>query len=301
MSDRISNLSPRGLISAVGLVVIAPAAIGVIDLTTGPDYGLALIYLIPIAIAGWRLGSSAAIAAAITSGVAGYIADYSLFGATYQLRSIWDGVSSLIIYLSLGIIASLLRSDRDQLRNVTVRLRELLAHESESARTDALTRLPNRRGLLDHLEREIANAGRNATALAVMFLDLDNFKRVNDVAGHAAGDLMLQRVAQVLREAIRAGDLAARIGGDEFAIVLSPADASSAEDVAQRLVDRIEALQVDIPGSDFGASVGIAIFDSPPRNADDALGRADAAMYRSKTGGKGRYTMAWVTRQDATE
>jgi diguanylate cyclase (GGDEF)-like protein len=127
--------------------------------------------------------------------------------------------------------------------------------------------------------------------MAVMVVDLDNFKQINDQEGHAAGDEVLRQVAEAMRACIRAGDLAARFGGDEFALVLSPVQPTESETVANRLLASMEVLRRAHPDSGLGASIGIAWFDSPPSDPDAALRRADQAMYVSKVGGKGRHTM----------
>ena len=126
--------------------------------------------------------------------------------------------------------------------------------------------------------------------MAVMVVDLDNFKQINDQEGHAAGDAVLRQVAEAMRDCIRAGDLAARFGGDEFALVLSPVLPADSEAVADRLLASMAVLRQAHPDSGIDASIGIAWFDHPPSDPDAALRRADQAMYVSKAEGKGRRT-----------
>jgi diguanylate cyclase (GGDEF)-like protein len=168
--------------------------------------------------------------------------------------------------------------------------------ESESrlaflAQFDPLTGLPNRALLTDRFAQMIVQARRHAGQLGVLFVDLDEFKLVNDSLGHAAGDELLKEIAQRLQAAVRSGDTVARIAGDEFAIVL--ADLARPEDaalVAQKLVERLAAA-VDIAGHEVfvTASVGIAVFPTDGADVEALLGAADAAMYRAKQAGRNSF------------
>jgi diguanylate cyclase (GGDEF)-like protein len=123
-----------------------------------------------------------------------------------------------------------------------------------------------------------------------MMLDLDGFKTVNDVLGHAAGDDLLVEVAARLRGCVRPGDTLARLGGDEFAIVLPGADTSVAREVAERVLEAL-GRSVPVRGKDvvIGASIGIAAYDGEPSCPEELFQQADKAMYEAKRGGRGRY------------
>ena len=159
------------------------------------------------------------------------------------------------------------------------------------AQFDPLTGLPNRTLFADRFSQMIVHAERHGTPLAVLFIDLDEFKVVNDSLGHAGGDELLKEVALRLESAVRPGDTVARISGDEFAIVLG--DLARAEDaalVAQKLIDHL-ALATDIHGKEVfvTASVGIAAFPADGADAEALIGAADAAMYRAKQSGRNAY------------
>ncbi len=162
------------------------------------------------------------------------------------------------------------------------------------ANHDELTGLPNRRLLVENARRLLSVAMRRDRLAALMVLDLDGFKDVNDTFGHAYGDAMLRRVSMRMSMALREYDLIARIGGDEFVILLPEIDdLDAARAVADKL---IAAAGEDIETGDrlahMGASVGIAVFPTDGQDFDSLLRRADAAMYASKQAGKNRYTFS---------
>jgi diguanylate cyclase (GGDEF)-like protein len=160
---------------------------------------------------------------------------------------------------------------------------------------DELTGLPNRAMFREHLELALARTARNGMAMAVLYLDLNRFKLVNDSLGHAAGDELLRQAAARLAGAVRASDLIAREGGDEFIVLLADLDPSGAEDIAERVASAIHAAlrtPFTISGEEFyiGTAVGIALYsgdDGGPAKSDgdELLSHADAAMYEAKQAG----------------
>ena len=173
------------------------------------------------------------------------------------------------------------------IRDVTERRRmeEALAHQ---ALHDPLTNLPNRTLFFDRLHQAINSARRQGTQLAVVMLDLDGFKSVNDVYGHAAGDGVLKIVASRLSEGMRASDTAARIGGDEFAWILPRVASRRAVDrmIKKRLGAAQGRIAVDGGRVDVGVSAGIALYPDDGRDADSLIRHADAAMYGTKRSGR---------------
>jgi len=165
---------------------------------------------------------------------------------------------------------------------------EQLKHQ---AYHDALTKLPNRELFNDRLEVALAYCQRHEKQLAVLFIDLDNFKQVNDTAGHQVGDVYLKTIATILKDSCREEDTVARIGGDEFAVLLPDADGrESAEMVAQRIF-KLFTKTVEISGYKMSpsASIGIALFPDDGSSGVDLLKAADMAMYYAKEQGKSDY------------
>jgi diguanylate cyclase (GGDEF)-like protein/PAS domain S-box-containing protein len=163
---------------------------------------------------------------------------------------------------------------------------------SRLAFSDTLTGLPNRALMQDRLTHALARAERQLRRVAVLFLDLDRFKVVNDSLGHASGDALLVEVANRLSACLRTGDTAARLGGDEFTVLLEDlVDESQALEVAERIADALR-LPVLLDGREVfvSASIGIAL-SSPNIGADGVLRNADLALYRAKADGRARYAM----------
>jgi diguanylate cyclase (GGDEF)-like protein/PAS domain S-box-containing protein len=190
-----------------------------------------------------------------------------------------------------GVPSALLCSGTD----VTERIRSEQA-VTHLAYHDQLTGLPNRALLEEHLEIALARAERDGRELALLFLDLDNFKLVNDSLGHAAGDRLLKLVAERLTTITRASDLLARHGGDEFLLLLTDLDGGTTVEVAEAVGEKIlksleEPFHVGGASFDIGASVGIAVFPQDGRSSAALLRTADATMYQAKAAGRNRIAL----------
>lgn len=161
----------------------------------------------------------------------------------------------------------------------------------EEAFTDHLTGLANRRRFERQLEREVSRTLRYGHAFCLLLLDIDNFKHVNDNHGHEAGDEALKSLAKVLQEGTRGIDLAARIGGEEFAILLTETSLGGAMDVAERLRLAVKGVQMPLVGQ-IAASFGVAECPSSGQTARGLLAAADAALYQAKRQGRDRVAQA---------
>jgi diguanylate cyclase (GGDEF)-like protein/PAS domain S-box-containing protein len=185
-------------------------------------------------------------------------------------------------------------------RDITAR-RELERELEHQALHDALTGLPNRALLTDRLDHALQSSRRSETAVAVMFLDLDNFKHINDAAGHDVGDRVLVEVARRIRDAVGPSDTVARFGGDEFVVICTGVDRLAAQRTADQVLAALaQPVEVTDQPLYVSASVGIAL--SPPTDADELLRFADAAMYDAKARGRSRAVVFEATlAQDADE
>jgi diguanylate cyclase (GGDEF)-like protein len=188
-------------------------------------------------------------------------------------------VSTSLVFAAFGLALGALEER-------LARANERLARE---AATDALTGLANARTFGAELPRLVSYARRAAQPLALVAVDADRFKLVNDRFGHLAGDELLRRLGVVLAEGRRREDVVARVGGEEFALALPGVDRAGAERAAARVVEAVRDIRIDVPGGVVGCTVSAGIAELGP--GDDAaalLARADAALYRAKRAGRDR-------------
>lgn len=206
----------------------------------------------------------------------------------------------------LGAVAAGVVSGPERLRNrddvtdslsgvaqfaaIAIRNALLVDEMRHRAYHDPLTGLPNQRLLADRLDRALAHANRTGQQFALLYLDLDRLKDINDTSGHAVGDAVLERVARRLQDTVRAEDTVARVGGDEFVVLLPRV--GGAEEVAL-VADKVRAAlaePIECEGRclDVTVSVGVAVAPADGHSADDLLRVADAAMYRAKRAGRNR-------------
>ena len=168
------------------------------------------------------------------------------------------------------------------------------ARMSQLAREDPLTGLPNRRQFEERLAEALARSRRSGRPLALMFLDIDHFKSINDSLGHQGGDVVLQTFARRLRQAVRGTDTVARLAGDEFVVVLEGLHVGlEAEGVAQKIIDSMRLpVEVGTGARQVTTSIGIVVSDSDARDGADLVARADEALYRAKRAGRNRFAMS---------
>ncbi len=205
-------------------------------------------------------------------------------GAVAVWRPAWSGDWDEDAFLLIGGIA-----ERIAIAHAQIAYQRRLRHLSER---DGLTGLFNRRALLERLDDALYNSENGPSAL--LYMDLDNFKVLNDQCGHMQGDAALAAVANVLRCSIRPGDIAGRMGGDEFVLWLARAGEAVALTVSQRLLEGMKALEpLSAPGRPLSLSIGVAIHQPGLHESLGALiERADTAMYAAKSSGKNRFSLA---------
>jgi diguanylate cyclase (GGDEF)-like protein len=180
---------------------------------------------------------------------------------------------------------------------VADRLREqrlALSDAERRAQTDPLTGVLNRRSIVERLEAACSRAQTRGLPIALLFIDLDHFKEINDTHGHAAGDACLRAIIGPIQAELRQSDVIGRYGGEEFVVILSSADAASARPIAERILERVADVQVE----GFGApirltcSIGVASSDTLGVWGEHLIARADAAVYAAKRSGRNRVRIA---------
>jgi diguanylate cyclase (GGDEF)-like protein len=263
-------LSP---LSAVAIALITLVVVGVLDYLTGFEISFSVFYLVPVSLAAWYAGKNWGIFLTISSSITWYAVE-AVVGPAHDHLAIpaWNGVVRFVFFLVTSLLLSTLR--------------ERLAHESRMARTDGLTGLLNSRAFAEQLSHDLALNARSRGALTVVYIDLDNFKSINDRGGHGEGDRQLQRVADRMRDTLRHADSAGRLGGDEFALILPSTDREGAETFLARLARALEAR--DTPGGGVHCSIGALTIARGEPSADAVIGRADSLMYAAKQAGKNR-------------
>ncbi len=266
-------------------LLLAVAAIGCFDYVTGPEISYGIFYLAPVLIAAWCLGRGGGIAISVAGALAWLLAD--LNWATvypYTIARYWNAVVLLGFYLTSALILA--------------SLRHALQRQRELARSDFLTGVDNNRAFHEKAEMEKNRARRYHHPLTIAYLDIDNFKVVNDTLGHAAGDELLMRTARILRENLRDTDHVARIGGDEFALLLPETSQSAAAVVLGKVHQVLRRLGSDFPRP-VTFSIGAVTFVAEPHSLEQMIGEADRLMYSAKNRGKDQVAHKVVSTQDS--
>lgn len=263
----------------LGLILL----LGVVDYQTGFEFSFSFFYLLPVGLVAWYgRGYGAYVVAVLASAVGQFAND--LAGETHSC--VWVPLwNDLIQALTLFTVAVLLR-----------RIRSFLRHAKRLAQQDFLTGLPNRRALIERLESELARASRSRNSLVVGFIDLDHFKLVNDRLGHSEGDRLLYSVADALTKALRRSDVVARVGGDEFVVVLPDCDAAAGASVGEKIISTLMDLSAR-NGWPVTASVGLLYLPKPRayEKVEDILEAADSLMYEVKDGGRNSFELrTWI-------
>lgn len=259
------------------------------------EVALALAHVAVVVIASWRFRPTGRWATVVLASIAwtGARLDLGNLGwpPAVPQQGWWEGALRLAVLGSLAVTVSTFRHAIRRLLRTEDALASTLLRERDSARRDRLTRLWNSRYLHEALDQEIARCRRYGRPFGLLVLDLDGFKAVNDTAGHSAGDVVLQTVGRILREHCRATDVPARIGGDEFAIILPEASSLTVPRYAAKVVELIAQASFPPGLPRVTASVGGVAFARAPASAKAALAVADEAMYAAKREGKNRFAV----------
>ncbi|HEY9128741.1 MAG TPA: GGDEF domain-containing protein [Sulfurovum sp.] len=260
---------PERTILIIGFLMVA--LLGVIDYFSGYEMSFAIFYLLPVMFIGWFSERGYAIAVSILSGVVWYIADI-LSGHLYShpILPVWNAIMRLGFFLLIVFSLS--------------EIKRLLVSEQNLARIDFLTGISNSRNFIENAKKEIERSARFSHPFTLAYVDIDNFKKVNDSLGHAEGDELLQVVAQTIKDHIRSVDMAARLGGDEFAILLLETNEKDANSTMVKI--QTELLEV-VKQHNWPVSFSMGAVTSHEKcNLDDLIKEADNLMYIVKDRGK---------------
>ena len=254
-----------------GAALAGIVLIGAIDYASGVEVRTFPLYYGPISLLAWHYGRRAATAAAGVCAAA-WLASNLLAGLQYSMTGIWV-INTVVQGASFAIVGLLIAVLRDR----TIRERTL-------SRIDPLTQLLNSRGFYEDAQGLLSLCRRKAYPLTIAYIDLDDFKDVNDRLGHRAGDELLRTVGRLLSESVRPSDLRARLGGDEFALLLPDADSRDAAAMLERLRALLASSLASGPVPVTG-SIGAVTFVTAPPDVEQMVHEADAAMYAAKGGG----------------
>ncbi|MEK7483418.1 MAG: diguanylate cyclase [Planctomycetota bacterium] len=254
------------------IVLILVTLIGVLDYFDGSEISLAFFYLIPLILMNWYGNLKYGITVSILSTIVAQIASHHAGELSFHpLAPYWNLMTRLGFFLVVSFLLS--------------KLKTTLEHERSLSRTDDLTGVANRRAFYEFASKELDRAHREQYSLTIAYLDLDNFKEVNDHFTHLAGDSALQIVAKTITSHIRSTDLFARLGGDEFVLLLPKMEN------AQTFMSRIhEILLSEMRKNNWPItfSIGVLTCNSLPENLNEFIGLADQLMYQVKETGKNR-------------
>ncbi len=261
-------------VSTLCILITMIIAIGTIDFFTGFEFSVSFLYIFPVMLAtwtrGWYFGTISAFFAATTWSVALYAAGFPAPSPAYP---IWNTFMRFCILATVGYVFSYFK--------------QALDFEIEQARTDSLSGIANRREFLNRLETELNRSNHSKRPFSVAYLDLDDFKKLNDTGGHGEGDRALRAIGMALRQTCRKMDIPGRIGGDEFALLLPETD----KKIAQTIIDRFrERFSLEIQHQQWALGVSIGVINSNGGNltAEQILSAADAVMYKAKHAGKNK-------------
>lgn len=259
----------RPAVMAITLLLLA--LVGMFDSMTGPKYSVSAFYLAPVVLTAWYAGRGYAIIMAVIGAVVWLAADIA--GKNYDehpLVLLWNDLMEFSLFLFAAYVISDLKGRLDR--------------EEEVSRRDQLTGIANRRKFRELADEEIRRSRRYSDPFTVIYLDIDNFKTVNDTLGHNEGDRLLCQVATTIAAAIREIDTVARLGGDEFSLLLPETGGEEAITVATKIHASLK--ETVEPCWPVTFSIGMVSYLKAPASTDEMIQMADRLMYEVKNSTK---------------
>jgi len=245
-----------------------------LDFYTG-EYSLIVFYLIPVSLESWFVGKRSGVMYCFLAAAVRIVADETFKSFSFQYSSLhyWNIFIEFLFLLIMALLFSALRKTLDI--------------ETTLARHDPLTGALNRRSFFTHAEYELMRAGRYGHPLSIAYIDLDNFKTINDSLGHQTGDRVLTTVVDTIKANMRTTDVLSRFGGDEFVILLPESGAEAATAFLDKMFQLLRQVMSHNSWSvDF--SIGSVTYNRAPATIDEVVHQADELMYQVKRSGKGR-------------
>ena len=274
-----SFLQRRSKLELIAIAVVLIAVPSYLTQVTGGAISFSICYLAPVALLSWYMGTAEGILASIVSAAAWLRADVVASGDSGMMVRYWNAVVLFGFFLITALILA--------------RLKAAYQQEQELSRMDFLTGVPNARAFRQVAEMEKHRVRRYRHPLTLAYLDIDNFKAVNDRYGHQTGDVLLVWVARTIKRNLRATDFVARVGGDEFAILLPETGAEAGQFVLYK-VQRVLLDLVNQNNWPVSFSIGAATFVAEPESLDEMIQSADDLMYTAKRNGKNRIAQSVV-------
>lgn len=270
---RLGHLIARVPKSVLILIcIILVMSVAVCDYKTAEDISFYVFYSLPLFLAAWFIGIWAGILVSFVSSLLWGFVD--LKTSEHSLAILYlDTLLRLSFFAAVSLLISILH--------------DAFEREKDSAHTDFLTGLPNRRTFIERFSTEIERAKRYNRPLTIAYIDLDNFKMLNDHYGHAVGDEALQKIAATLQEDIRKSDFVARMGGDEFLLYLPETNGTQAMSSLKHLQDSLNEV-TKTHALPITFSIGAITYAIPKSSAEEMIRTADRIMYSAKSAGKNR-------------
>jgi diguanylate cyclase (GGDEF)-like protein len=263
-------------IAVLTLSILLSVALGyadwMMDRIAHFDVSFTVFYIIPVGLAAWFSGTVEGFIVAVLASSAVYTADINgSSGSENAFVPVWNAFAGMLFFFSFVSLLAIMKKE--------IRMQKQLARE------DFLTKASNGRAFYNYANIEMSRIARYNSPLTLVYLDIDNFKEINDSYGHPEGDRLLVRFVGAIRANIRLTDAVARLGGDEFAILLPEMGAGSAESFVAHIRQAIEK-EMKATGGPVTFSAGVVTFEKPPHDPGEMIKIADNLMYEVKKSGK---------------